>query len=372
MSTKTTGTFVPASETFVETKSNGPPYASKPTYGEFGGKQSSGSEIPGYYGKIRRGDLLPITTWWQFEVSGSFSGGREYKDSAGTTYTQAKPHTNNWPAGTRAYIDSTFASSFIEPDLLDNVATRAFVSLTSSTHDSLTFAAELGKTVSMFRGISSRILDLTSSLSPNKWASAWLEGRYGWRTLSYDMQSMAKAIEELDKRSQFYKATSHTSDNQHVVETSSWTHLDSTLENTLDINVEVSYRGLCVGKLKPPSFGGDLITTGWELVPFSFVIDWFFDIGLRLQALSSATLTGDYSIGAGTKTTISGTSTTSILSSSGTGTYQYISNNATANMEATLVTRAPHPVGFLPSWNPRLDSLKVVDLVSLLIQRFSK
>jgi hypothetical protein len=180
----------------------------------------------------------------------------------------------------------------------------------------LVTAAELGKTVSMVTKSSvglAKGLALLAQGKPKKAilaalgytkpirgtkfkktsltaASKWLEIRYGWLPLIYDVQGTLKALSaELKPR---FTARGFANDagfsspsetlNIGVCEVSS--SVSTNLEKRVRAYIlyEVDRRSLVPQKLGVLQ----LPATIWELVPFSFVFDWFVDIGEWLDAIT--------------------------------------------------------------------------------------
>jgi hypothetical protein len=125
------------------------------------------------------------------------------------------------------------------------------------------------------------------SLSPEDISSRWLELQYGWKPLLRDVHEACKAYEALTSgpRSYYFKAS-----------TKRFTRFDGSVSPTL-------YACPTVGKFtqkillemredmtldKPRSLGlEDPYTVAWEVVPYSFVIDWFIPIGTYLAAATA-------------------------------------------------------------------------------------
>lgn len=123
-----------------------------------------------------------------------------------------------------------------------------------------------------------------ASLSPEGISSRWLELQYGWKPLLNDVYEACKAYELLTKgpRSYYYKAStksfvqwdSSTSPSNYACHTTGKLTQKIVLEQLEDMSTSI-----------PRSLGlEDPLTVAWELVPYSFVIDWFIPIGTYLQA----------------------------------------------------------------------------------------
>lgn len=131
------------------------------------------------------------------------------------------------------------------------------------------------------------------TLSPEDISSRWLELQYGWKPLLNDVYEASKAYEALTKgpRSYYFKANtkrfvnfdSSTSPSNYTCPTTGKLTQNILLEMREDMTVN-----------KPRSLGlEDPMTVAWELVPYSFVIDWFIPIGTYIATANSIpSLTG--------------------------------------------------------------------------------
>jgi hypothetical protein len=116
-------------------------------------------------------------------------------------------------------------------------------------------------------------------------SSMWLEIQYGWRPLIQDVYESQKAYSALTDKtrlSRFISSRSHTYD---VVSYPSGTW-HSKVEQKIVLSKQVIY--VAKEKLSTPRSLGlaDPRSVAWELIPFSFVADWFIPIGSYLDALA--------------------------------------------------------------------------------------
>jgi len=121
----------------------------------------------------------------------------------------------------------------------------------------------------------------------------WLEYRYGWTPLVMELQGALKALDKsrvLQKRATargrvFEVQTATTTKNQSLGD-------DGDIVYTYDKNLTVLVRAFCLYTAdltyqSARDFGvTELPLAAWELVPFSFVIDWFVQIGDWLEAVT--------------------------------------------------------------------------------------
>lgn len=126
----------------------------------------------------------------------------------------------------------------------------------------------------------------------------WLEFRYGWSPLVYDIVDSLKAMYADDLRKELIQRERFTSRGFSnftgaVTSTASNAALDGTQSIRKDATHEVSCRAYILYRMSSPmgiarrlnDFGAfDVPRAIWELVPWSFVIDWFIPIGDFLAA----------------------------------------------------------------------------------------
>jgi hypothetical protein len=145
-------------------------------------------------------------------------------------------------------------------------------------------------------GITPKVLRATRG---RELANYWLEYQYGWRPLAKSMYDYQNVIHNATHRKSFDivgKSTVRISGDRdflwdgRLVHKAGWTGLAKTvLFAHIDNPMLASLNEL--GLTNP-------ISIAWELVPFSFVVDWFIPIGNTLSALSSGfglTFNGGYS-----------------------------------------------------------------------------
>lgn len=341
---------------------------------------------PGYFRKERDGLLLPINPYTvrKFEISGSTDFSIEYAvlRNSGTTLNRSRsvsgmrgpwiPFTSNpW---------SQWLGKPIPPDLI----TAALADMRDGMFDVGTFLAELGPTTKMVskalsswtrrshvitEAIRSRRRSRRRSLQElmDEFTNAWLEVRYGWRPLYYDLLSAQEALENMSK-------------GLSLVRGASTRHIDTYDQTTkvtnghcyqeLNRTVSISARASCIGELDysvPLTF--DPVVTAWEVVPFSFVFDWFVDVGTFLRAYSPFAR-GELK-GACTTIHVEGTAQLScgIDFPSGIIQQQVRRIGQPPVWALKAIKRTPIKPGFTPPrFHPRLNAFKVVDLVALANQ----
>jgi len=208
------------------------------------------------------------------------------------------------------YVTSSWPQSPSYPPWPDEdvLLQKALAKARTAAWDVATFIAEFDKTVDMFsklgRNIVRRgnaILNARKISSYSEFANAWLEYRYGWRILYYDIQDAQAAIDRL--RGLATIAQRHTSygetENTHVVMASSssppqWAYLPSygsmqhvrrtstfTYRSVRSVRAGV---GLSINPDKPVFV--DPINTLVEITPYAMVANWFINLKDAIAAWS--------------------------------------------------------------------------------------
>lgn len=112
-------------------------------------------------------------------------------------------------------------------------------------------------------------------LTPGTIHNTWLEWRYGWRPLLQDIHGAAVSLAKLNfRRDQYTIRQTRSRTSPGTVKGSSAGTVQYTAKAWVTVrvhnsNVQVANK---LGGLNP-------LSVAWELVPFSFVADWFVNIG---------------------------------------------------------------------------------------------
>lgn len=228
------------------------------------------------------------------------------------------------------------------------------------------------------KGIRIRRLLSQGVITAAKAADAWLEVRYGLRPLYYDMINAVEAIKSLSGEERT-RVTAYVEDADS--ETGEGSHYNSYVGNfeyeTFNSRkVSASAGVLCrMNTWHNPgidSFGlgaNDWAMSAWELVPFSFVVDWFINVGDYLSAISPK-----YDIIVlGSWVTIRDevNQSTRMLNWTHDKSWKTLVNStcggAAARFHKLEVNRYANPsLPWFPQFNIRLNWAKVVDILALI------
>jgi hypothetical protein len=323
---------------------------------------TTGVSIPGFHAKVKRGELLPYTPFNQSHYTLIGTSGLYTLAKQGSTWYK---RTGPW-VPYRSFLTQTVLSDALNA-VVSNIdvgpAVQACAAkIYSSGHDTLTSLLELHKTAALFRDLTGKFVGLFSA---SKAAGNWLEYRYGWRILYFELLDLQKALSSLDERRTRFSDrvgwSQHTTNSSSsVLNTGGGAYCPMDFLDT----IEVSTRGAITADINPPKFRFNPVTTGWELVRFSFIVDWFIQIGQWLEALSFLALVSDYTAAGGTYASIKRVATSSGPYFTSPTTYLDLEpGTMTATLKVT--TRTPQLVAIHPFASIKLDVGKVLDLAAL-------
>jgi hypothetical protein len=237
-----------------------------------------------YKGKQRdKWNNYTVSGRYQSEQKGSNSG---FSIAVGGTGSHA---LLPWPNNAELKLQSKMAARIKghQFNLAVNVAQGTqLVDMVVSNIRSLTralVAVKRGDVASAARSLGVQRKRKTSSLKGKDISQRWLEMQYGWLPLVSDTYEAAKAYETYTNlRKEYITAKGFVGTQKDFSASSSWYAYPGTIrrdkryvyEMTEDISA-------------PRSLGlGDPLSLIWEILPYSFVIDWFLPIGSYLENLA--------------------------------------------------------------------------------------
>jgi hypothetical protein len=233
------------------------------------------------------------------------------------------------------------------------------------------------------RGLKSRgfyyLLDSKRTLRKMKtYAELWMEARYAIRPLFFDAVSILNAAynrREIGDRLTFRGGERVTETDTLTTErvNTGFTFLvEGTVQRTVNVRAGVL---ACIQNLTPMNnWGFDSIGESiWELLPYSFVIDWFLNVGKTIAALTPEgglrTLASWYVV----EDTIlrKATVTDSYRTDCQTQDISCVYDITGASVQYLTVQkyRRPDPkLSWYPTFKLRLDPKKLLDLVIMVSQ----
>lgn len=342
-----------------------------------GTKQIWDCVVPNYHTILKRGGVLPYLPV-DIVTATDVSVPNQYTSTRVTGSFRCIWSQGSWHPAESYFTLSPLPS--IDSGAVSQVVNSALASAKSEAFDALTFAAELGKTAGMVSKRVGQIFDIASIVArrssrernprrqKERFQDMWLEYRYGWRPLVYDISNITRQLEKMPHLKNIGKSSA----TQDLGYSSSkvTTGVRQLYTGTVVRTGTRTYRGfaLALGKFgSTPEFRP--FQTAWELVPFSFVVDWLFDVGSFISAVSPipgiSTPASGYSIRESWEESRSMDVTHNPSDVDFT-----ITGNVTGVRTITRESYTRYPSGAVtPSFYSKLDTLKIVDIGALILQR---
>lgn len=378
---KSGGSVVTSQKQWAAVNGNGnwyfPSSATSTSYDEDTRWQMEGLDTPNFHSRKKRGELLPYTPYKNFRTSGGNSAGAMWyrhktSNSGGGWCEPGNPIPNTWTMTDAKFCTYSQAQSLVNnqvENLLDQAASAIY---SKNSMDGLTFAAELTKTLQLFAQFPKRLIEFLKPGMRGGLPITWLEYRYGWRILWYDIQSFLRAHKRIgDLRTRFTERVGYNDVQPPSIVSTNINDLNI-LFGRYDITTQVTYsrRGtITVDTEGINPFQAQPLVTAWELIPYSFIIDWVIGIGDYLSAASAQLAITGYAGASSVKARITKTikvTTTSINSSYNGEYWQY------GDSVSEIIVRVPAVFKLHPSINIDLDSQKLIDLIFLLKNQKAK
>lgn len=274
----------------------------------------------------------------------------------------------------------------VNSSVVQAVVNGAAANAREAAWDSLTFLAELSKTKALLRESVPRVrsvAELAIDDYRKKWrglkrnlrtptksrellSNSWLEYRYGWMPIVYDVESAMKAISSQRRRWNVGRSGQNIGNSDRRITVTPTSQIDWTLDERLTYSHSV--RGWASSEFQfQHQYGFDPIVTAYELIPWSFVFDFFTQAGTWLEAVSPFAPGRLIDTMASIKTEIHRELWVSSFSKTNTGSYGdgQMDPFLMRSVHIEKYDRFPHDVG-LPGWNPRINLQRSFDLFALI------
>lgn len=249
----------------------------------------------GYYRLVKEGRLLPINPLSM--SSSERSGGMcayaywRYARSQLGAYTRYDAWVNTLarPAPVASHLSNPISSQALLTEAISKWRSQGF--------DMLTFMAELRKTQDMIVGANHRFRQVSSDIMAvlrrrntrfrdmsevsDAFLHLWMEGRYGWRLLYYDLLSIQDAVSENFETLSRYNASESVTQES----TSPWSSHYFYRWRTVTTTVHSARAGV-IGSMNMGRVSFDPIVTAYEVIPYTIVLDWLIGLSSTLRAAS--------------------------------------------------------------------------------------
>jgi hypothetical protein len=210
---------------------------------------------------------------------------------------------------------------------------------------------------------------------PRDWGSLWLEWVYGWKPLA---QSIYGAMDQMltastpggggTKLSVKVKSSQVTDRTKTVQSLGNGQFIDTWIEGLFQCRMQASYAMNSGGLQSVGNYTSlNPISIAWELVPYSFVADWFINVGGYLRNMETSLLYSNSFVGGMAQRR---RMLRVLQVARGGNVNGYIS----ATGEATIrnfqrVVFGSNPIPRAPSFNPKLGTSRLISAAALLAQQ---
>lgn len=319
----------------------------------------------------RRGDLIPPQSWVQYEKTLDVSQGSYAFTTNGTCYEWWQQQWSKATQNSPSYDEATMEGIYQDHrDACAYHVQRAAAQIYSQGWDALTFLAEFKDVYRMFNGLIGKVRGLLKEATLKDVSNQYLEMRYGWRTLMYDIEDITKVINTIEEKRTRFVQRSGGSDITYDSGTFSGQTYGFDWDGSWNSTVEVSYRGTVFADIEPPKIQLNPVTTAWEATKLSFVVDWVVNVGQALEALSFLALVrkGYAANGINVKWELDGQLDGYTLKN---GCSIWNGHTPTTNVShhGEYTYREPTQLSLKPFYHLNLDAFKVLDLIALVKQR---
>lgn len=338
-------------------------------------RRMSGQDIAQFAKLKRSGVLIPYTQWYQFEFESEMLSGvndNTYVNSGTVVRSRANCPIGAGDQNGQLPISEDYLRTFL-PLQYDYTVTRAAAGIYDRGWDALTFLAEATQIRSLFANALQVLTTLAKRgripIGWRKMSSAYLSYRYGWRPLISDIKSVSRILSDGNEKVSRHRGRGFDTSVSTITSSGHTAAFVCGARFKWDVRdeIQVKLRGSVIADISVPEIQLNPLQTGWELIPFSFVIDWFLNVGRTISALAVASRSVSYVASKGY-----------LIQCKRSVKYSYYDKDlnwrsgtfeAEGQSVATLTKREPCRIPIIPRLDVRVDAPKVLDLIALIAQR---
>lgn len=331
---------------------------------------------PGHFQRVKRGELLPLNYYNVLKTSGTASGSYVIRHTVNnvtytTTYDPMNPICGSWydpEVGDKLLMAAT-NTGIDGVELCQAAAAKIY----SSGWDALTFAAELQQVFDMFTMICTKWAGFVSKSRRGVTyvgvsVDQYLAYRYGMKPLLADIEAFTALVNGIDDSRKRYRDAAY-----QKVETSNttlepfiWTASTGTM--SISEANKISFVGTVVADIEVPRIQLNPFITAWELVKYSFVIDWFVQVGQWLASMSFLALSTKHYASHGCLAEY--TRSVALVSATSRAPYTLLGMSGATTSTSTLRYRVPCEIPLMIQAHAKLNVTRVLDALALIRQAF--
>lgn len=241
-------------------------------------------------GPIVKGNLRDPNDWWWEVYQREYVNGSLYtQESNPSFWTNYQGYLGNFDSGQDRF---KFTYPLFDPDYLYNSALDKLSKKVRGELDLSVSIFEGRQTVRMIRALS-KARRYISSFGTKRMANEWLEFTYGWKPLASDIfgvadESIRYTLNRIKhvrvRKSERMPSGKGTIGFSDIASMPCEYVVDGFMSTTIDIRYDCTGFDLSRWSSLNP------VSIAWELMPYSFVVDWFYDIGGYLRQFETAML----------------------------------------------------------------------------------
>jgi hypothetical protein len=265
-------------------------------------------------------------------------------------------------------------ASYGEHVNLDALVVAAMANL-SPDLDVLTTLAEGHKTFGMIRKARENAADLITSArrggfrTPKAAAEAWLEWQFGWKQLHRDVVAIDEFLRNPVRGLLLTASSGQSVSLSSSVETAAIGYGNITCMAYTDLTESTSIRARVVGTFQARTLNAlmSVPVTAWELIPYSWVVDYFVNVGECIGAWRVKQSASSLTASLGLKS--DWTALTRVVPAGNWSPYWVTTGftEGTGTERAQYKSRVPWYVpSLVPSTTVRLSGARIANLAALL------
>jgi hypothetical protein len=381
-------------------------------------KEMTDREIPNFHARKASGEVFmnPMTSTVTDVLQTPFPFGATIKTFRwGCTPARWYESNRLERGGSRSTLRVAAAVGFstdpaitINSDSLKEQAiTKAWSNLDQSKIMALVSIAEAEKSLGTIKNVSLRALRIIKGARKNALkmiaktlkskksrrrlardlSDLYLEARYGLRPMYYDINGVVEAVNNFDCSRhdrltvRGYRNATDQNSGTDQFGPNNWNNTQYAYYQNWKDTISVEARAGCLAAVQLSAVNdwgiGLLGESAWELVPFSFIVDWFLNVGDTISSWMPKPNTNVLGSWVTVKTVTRREATVvceiyNNLTSTLRVEVSPVSASGRYSKQITTVQRIPDPSRpIVPSWLIRLDPAKLLDLV-LIANNFRK
>lgn len=280
-------------------------------------------------------------------------------------------------------------------DMVDSANTTAHARIGHEEILSLSAVKELGQTVGGLAYILKKVLRISRAvrkreiktlrheMSYKELEEVYMNARYNLRPLAYDVKGILSILRgdgHKPGRHTFRAGSQAQVSNSDTLSKPIWVHgatlcrVDSTVHRSCNVAINVRAGVLTNSDQVHASqlWGLDsIVESAWDLIPYSFIVDWFWNVGDTIMSFTPVYGVKKLASWVVKEITTTQTTTLEIHPPTSVDSSGYLIRNKALAVSGSLVASkvtttkqriSDHSLSVFPTWNPKLDGLKLLDL----------